>query len=209
MKRVPFLLAGARPLVTVMILALLGCPGGGSTQPETGTLKVVVTIDGSPAQGIAVTANGPGSQQGGSLAGTSDVNGVVEWMEVEVGTYAVHLEQPLPSGVTFPETTKIVTVSASGVVTVVFEGTSALGTIQGTVTIDGQGAAGVTVTIDGPDTAVATTDAGGSYTFVNLQAGSYTVTISDFPGGVTFGATSKPVTLSPGGVATVEFIGTS
>ena len=80
------------------------------------------------------------------------------------------------------------------------------GSITGTVTIDGTGAAGVTVTLSGGKTA--TTAATGQYTIADVAAGAYTVTISGQPADVAFPATSvAALIVTTGQVVTVHFAG--
>ncbi|MGD8322456.1 MAG: SdrD B-like domain-containing protein, partial [Gemmatimonadota bacterium] len=80
------------------------------------------------------------------------------------------------------------------------------GTISGQVTIEGVGASGITVTLSSG--ATATTDGTGNYSFDNVEAGSYTVSVSGFASDVTFSASSKAATISTSGqVVTVNFDG--
>ena len=53
------------------------------------------------------------------------------------------------------------------------------GSLAGQVAIEGQGMDGVTVTLSGGVTA--TTAGGGAYRFDDLEAGAYTITISNYP----------------------------
>lgn len=81
------------------------------------------------------------------------------------------------------------------------------GTIDGQVSIEGQGIDGVTVTLStGPST---TTAGGGRFSFANVDGGTYTVTISNFPADASFTSTSQPATItSAGQTATLNFTGT-
>ncbi len=80
------------------------------------------------------------------------------------------------------------------------------GSVAGQVSIEGQGADGVSVSLSsGATTATA---GGGSYRFDGVEPGSYTVSISGFPSEASFDATSMPVTVGEtGGTATVDFSG--
>lgn len=82
------------------------------------------------------------------------------------------------------------------------------GSIEGSVTVgSGSPLGGVTATLD-PGGQSVETNADGSFTFADLAPGSYTVTISGFPSGVTFPSPSRPVTVPPaGGAARVDFVG--
>ena len=81
------------------------------------------------------------------------------------------------------------------------------GTIDGQVSIEGQGIDGVTVTMSsGPST---TTSGGGRFSFANVDGGTYTLTISNFPADASFTSTSQPATITTAGqTATVNFTGT-
>ena len=81
------------------------------------------------------------------------------------------------------------------------------GSVAGTVTIDGAGAAGVTVTLSSGKTA--TTGATGTYTIADVAAGAYTVTISGAPTDVAFptGLTQAAGVATAGQVVTVNFAG--
>ncbi len=80
------------------------------------------------------------------------------------------------------------------------------GSVAGQVSIEGQGADGVSVTLSsGATTATA---GGGSYRFDDVEPGSYTVSISGFPAEASFDATSMPVTVGEsGGTTTANFSG--
>ena len=81
-----------------------------------------------------------------------------------------------------------------------------VGSIAGTVTIEGTGIDGVSVDLsNGSSTA---TSGGGSFRFDNVEGGAYTVTISGYPSDATFDATSAAATISADGQsATVNFTG--
>lgn len=81
------------------------------------------------------------------------------------------------------------------------------GSITGQVLIEGQGIDGVTVSLDGG--ATATTAGGGHFSFRGVEAGSYTVAISNFPADAAFPSTSQPATISANGSAvSLTFAGT-
>ena len=84
-----------------------------------------------------------------------------------------------------------------------------IGSIQGTVTVEGEGLDGVSVSLGGGGSGSATTSGGGNYSFPNLEAGQYTVTISGFPADVEFDQTSGNTTVATAGRAQViDFGGT-
>lgn len=76
-------------------------------------------------------------------------------------------------------------------------------TIQGTVTLDGEPAEGVTVTLSG-DASGSVETSGGSYAFEGLGPGTYTVTVTP-PAGTSCTPTSHDVTLEAGDAETEDF----
>ena len=82
-----------------------------------------------------------------------------------------------------------------------------VGTIDGQVSVEGQGVDGVTVTMS---TGAATTTAnGGRFSFASVDGGTYTVTISNYPADASFASTSQPASIATDGqTATVYFDGT-
>ena len=82
-----------------------------------------------------------------------------------------------------------------------------VGSITGTVSIEGTGIDGVSVNLSNGNTT--TTSGGGAYRFDNVEGGAYTVTISGYPDDADFDATSAAVTISSAGQsATANFSGT-
>lgn len=80
------------------------------------------------------------------------------------------------------------------------------GSIEGTVTIEGTGADGVTVTLN--DGMTTTTAGGGAYRFAGVEGGAYTVTISGYPSDANFDATQASATIaSANQVVQVNFSG--
>ena len=81
-----------------------------------------------------------------------------------------------------------------------------MGSISGTVTVEGTGLDGVTVSLSSG--ASATTSGGGSYSFTGVAAGSHTVMISNFPAGAEFSQTTGTANITTDGqVAVVDFSG--
>ncbi len=72
-----------------------------------------------------------------------------------------------------------------------------VGTISGTVTIEGTAVAGVAATLSSG--ATATTGAGGDFSFTGVEAGTYTVTISGYPEDATFAQATQSATISTDG----------
>ncbi len=81
------------------------------------------------------------------------------------------------------------------------------GTIDGLVSVEGQGLDGISVTLS--NGAVATTANGGMFRFDGVEAGAYTVTIGNYPDDASFAQTSLPATIATDGeTLTVNFPGT-
>ncbi len=81
------------------------------------------------------------------------------------------------------------------------------GSIDGLVSIEGQGADNISVSLS--NGASATTANGGMFRFDGVEAGTYTVTISNYPADATFNQTSATATIATEGQAvTVNFPGT-
>ena len=81
------------------------------------------------------------------------------------------------------------------------------GSIDGLVSVEGQGQDGISVTLS--NGAVATTANGGMFRFDGVEAGAYTVTISNYPDDASFPQTSSPATIATDGeTVTVNFPGT-
>ncbi|MDE2985685.1 MAG: carboxypeptidase regulatory-like domain-containing protein, partial [Gemmatimonadota bacterium] len=80
------------------------------------------------------------------------------------------------------------------------------GSIDGLVSVEGQGVDGVSVTLSNGATAI--TANGGMYRFDGVEAGAYTVTISNYPDDATFDQTSSAATIATDGEnVTVNFPG--
>ena len=81
------------------------------------------------------------------------------------------------------------------------------GSIDGLVSIEGQGVDGVSVTLSNGGSAI--TANGGMYRFDNVEAGAYTVTISNYPDDASFNQTSAAAAIATDGeTVTVNFPGT-
>ena len=81
------------------------------------------------------------------------------------------------------------------------------GSIDGLVSIEGQGVDGISVNLS--NGATATTANGGMYRFDGVEAGAYTVTISNYPDDASFNQTSAAATIATDGEnVTVNFPGT-
>ena len=83
-----------------------------------------------------------------------------------------------------------------------------VGTVSGTVSVEGSGLAGVNVNLRAASQS-ATTGSSGGYSFANVPAGTHSVQISGAPADVDFTSTAMPVTIATSGqMATADFNGT-
>ena len=125
--------------------------------------------------------------------------GQFTFSNVPAGSYTITISghSPAAAFLSLGETTTITT--AGQVATVNFAGslirTSA---IIGSVTSAAGGLEGVTVTMGSPDTRVLITDADGQFSAVGLLSGTYTITITGVPDGMTCGTTTQNLTVAPG-----------
>ena len=84
-----------------------------------------------------------------------------------------------------------------------------VGTVSGTVSVEGSGLAGVTVNLSGAASQSAATGSSGGYSFDNVPAGTHSVQISGAPAEVDFASTATAVTIATSGqTATADFSGT-
>jgi len=176
---------------------------------------VTVNFDGTYVRtsGISgsVSAGGKGLAGVKVSIGASSVNtganGIYGFTGLRAGTYTVTISGFDAGQYTFASTTATVTVGVGETKLADFTGQLlATAKISGKVTIDGAAAAGVTATLS--TGAVATTDAAGAYSFSNLTAGNYTVTISGYPADAQFTSVAKPVVItSAGSTVTADFAG--
>ena len=90
--------------------------------------------------------------------------------------------------------------------TVPQDGIAPVGTISGSVTIEGSAAVGVTATVSSGVSAVV--DSVGEFSFERVEAGTYSVAISGFPEDATFVQSTRSATISADGQnATLSFVG--
>ncbi len=83
-----------------------------------------------------------------------------------------------------------------------------VGTVSGSVQVEGAGLAGVTVQLAGATSQSTTTGSDGSYSFANVVEGNYSITLSGIPGDVVFSNTTQSVSIATDGqVATADFNG--
>ncbi len=171
---------------------------------RTSAILGSVAAGGKGIAGVKVALTGANTS-GASV--NTDANGQYAFTGLRAGTYTVTISGFDAAQYTFASSTASVTVGAGQSQVASFNGTLvATAKITGTVKIDGAAAAGVTATLS--TGATTTTDAAGAYTFSNLTAGSYTVTISGFAADATFESVAKSVTISAAGsTVTANFEG--
>ena len=163
---------------------------GAVTVDNVGTAGITVTLGGAA---VAATETGPG--------------GAYTFTNLTPGAYTVTVTAP--ANVTFGTSVKPITVGEgdNGVVNFAGEGPPEAATISGSVTVDNVGMAGVAVALTGPEAAATVTGAGGVFSFANLTAGVYTVTITA-PAETTFAdGLAKGVTVAAGENGVVDFAG--
>ena len=129
-----------------------------------------------------------------------------------MGDYTVEVSGFDSDEVGFSSTATAVSVATGESKIVSFDGTFLrTSSMSVSVSVEGEGLAGVTVSLSGGPDAVsetATTDAGGQYAFSRLRAGDYTVAISGYDTDeYNFEITSQDVPVAPGETANVAFEG--
>ncbi len=206
MKLLRFLLLAA---LVAMPLTACDDDNGNGTQAVVGTVTGTVTAEGDGLSGVSVTLSGATSQ-----SATTGSGGTYTFTNVESGSYSVSIDASSAPDVSFSQTAKTTSITTDGQTqTVDFAGQYIrTASIVGSVTASGAPLASVAVTVSGgPDGTPKSdvTNAGGEYAVTGLRAGTYTVTISDVPTGVSFTSLSKSVTVNTGETKTAVFAGTA
>jgi len=205
MKHLKYLLMAA--LVAMPLTACDEDDGPIIEPTPTGTITGTVSAEGAGLSGVSVTMVGATT-----LSATTGANGAYTFTNVEAGSYGIAIDASNHPAVSFSVTSKTTSITSQGQTsTVDFSGsyirTAAL---LGSVTASGAPLAGVSVSVTGgPDNVTnnSVTNAGGEYSATGLRAGTYSVTISNLPTGVTFTATTQSVTLATGESKTAHFPG--
>jgi Carboxypeptidase regulatory-like domain len=195
-----------QPYTCTMPLAVETYATGSNATPEA---TITSPMDGAGVyEGAMVTFSGTGTDlEDGTLTGASLV-----WessIDGQIGTGETFQRDDLSLGV-HTITLRVIdsngaTATATAQLNVLQQGSYA--SIDGTVTYAGEPVSGVFVTLSGAGTATTVTSGNGYYYFPNLTAGTYTVTIDDYPSGMTFPSTSITITIGPYDNATVDFTG--
>ncbi len=169
------------------------------------SVSTVVSVEGEGLQGIALRLTG----QDAVSSGVTDATGRYTFSELRSGTYTLGISGFDADQVEFPDTIRTVTVGLNEAKKTVFDGRHVrTAGIEGRVTVEGIGLAGVTVSLTGQREALTSvTDVNGGYVFANLRAGSYAVEIDDHPEDVEFENVSNTVEVDVGEVGTADFTG--
>ena len=206
---------------TLMALTFTACDEGTPPPVEppppptpVGTISGTVTIEGTAASGITATLSSGATTTTGS-------GGSFAFSGVEAGTYTVTISG-FPEDATFAQVTQSATIATDGQnVQLNFAGeyirsSSVVGNVVAADAMmsggDGQPETlvGVTVTLGGEhvmgQTTMETAEDGG-FMFTGLRAGTYTVTISDFPEDVSFETVSLEIDVGVGEVGNADFTG--
>ena len=176
------------------------------TYIRTASIMGTVTVEGTGLGGVTVRLSGMGDHQ----TATDDM-GQYSFTGLRAGTYSVEISSFDTNEVSFSSTSGAATVGVGESKVVSFDGTYLrTAGIQGQVSVDGEGLAGVTVTLMGHgEEGTAMTDAGGLYSFSKLRSGTYQVAISGYDtDDYEFATTSKSATVATGETANVPFEGT-
>ena len=205
---------------TLMALTFTACDEGTPPPVEppppptpVGTISGTVTIEGTAASGITATLSSGATTTTGS-------GGSFAFSGVEAGTYTVTISG-FPEDATFAQVTQSATIATDGQnVQLNFAGeyirsSAVVGNVVAADAMmsggDGQPEtlAGVTVTLGGEHAMGETmeTDMSGGFAFTGLRAGTYTVTISDFPEDVSFEEVSLEISVEVGEVGQADFTG--
>lgn len=197
MKTIKFLLV----MLFSIVIAACGGGGGSSPPPPPATFSISGAVSGAALPGVTINLSGTSTK-----TATTNATGNYSFTGLTNGSYTV---TPLLAGNTFSPTGTAVTVSGANTPNINFVATALGGgvstySISGTVS--GTATSGVTLTLGGDNTGSVVSGAGGTYTFGNLLAGSYTVTPSLT--GFTFSPANKAVTLAANSIAN-DFIATA
>ncbi len=205
---------------TLMALAFTACDEGTPPPVEppppptpVGTISGTVTIEGTAASGITATLSSGATTTTGS-------GGSFAFSGVEAGTYTVTISG-FPEDATFAQVTQSATIATDGQnVQLNFAGeyvrsSAVVGNVVAADAMmsggDGQPEtlAGVTVTLGGEHAMGETmeTDMSGGFAFTGLRAGTYTVTISDYPEDISFETVSVEIEVDVGDVGQADFTG--
>ncbi len=210
-------------LAALVALTFTACDEGKPLpiEPEpppdpVGMISGTVTIDGSGAAGLTATLSSGATQ-------TTNTSGAFSFADVVAGSYTVTISGH-PEDVTFPAATQSATIASNGqTVQLNFPGqyirsSSVVGNVvaaDAMMSASGSDSqpetlAGVTVTLTGEHAMAEPQETNmetGGYVFTGLRAGTYTVTISNYPEDVKFDEPSMTIEVGVGEVGTADFEG--
>jgi protocatechuate 3,4-dioxygenase beta subunit len=190
---------------------------------RTSAILGSVAAGGAGLSGVSVAISGMSS-----AGTTTDGNGQYSFSGLRAGSYTVEMMNPSASTYAFASTSASVTIGTGASEIVSFAGTLVeTASIEGWLFIDefskdnarqadledNLTVAGVSVALEGilvDDNMTTVTDANGKYSFSDLAAGTYRITLdatmTGIPGMVTFGGTNPQlVTVTTGATGTVNF----
>ena len=169
------------------------------------SVSAVVSVEGESLQGITLRLAG----QDTVATGVTHATGRHTFAKLRAGTYTLEISGFDADEVEFPDTIRTVTVGLDETRNTVFDGRRVrTAGIEGRVTVEGMGLAGVTVSLTGQkEDITSVTDRNGRYAFANLRAGNYAVEIDDHPEDVGFENVSNTVEVDVGEVGTADFTG--
>jgi len=197
--------------LTSVFLILYGCGdddngGGGPPIGAPYSISGKVTLAGSGLTGVTMALSGASS-----ATTTTDNVGNYTFIGLDNGSYTV---TPSKMGFTFGPTDNTQTVSGANITGVNFTATqlqanvyNIFGSVYAGSSTDNTGLIGVTMTLSGASSATTTTDIYGTYQFISLANGSYTITPSK--PGFTFSPASSTQTVSNADITGVRFAATS
>jgi hypothetical protein len=152
------------------------------------SISGTITRDGSPLQGVSVTATG-----GHTQTVTTNSNGNYTLTNIPNGTVGVTITPSL-TGHTFTPENRIINGPVTANVTGQnFSAALLTYTVSGTITRDGSPLQGVTVTASGGHTQSVTTNSNGIYTLTNVVYGSTNITITPTLAGHTFSPSNRTI----------------
>jgi len=194
---------------TILLLSTLSCDKGGPrlpVEPEfQGRVEGTVITDESALSGVTVRLSGAQAR----TVQTSS-NGAFLFPGLSKGTYLVEIED-------FPEDVEFEAISKSAILhqgkaaaRVDFTGAKKRdGAINGSVTMEGAGMAGMNISVSGPEFRSATTDSQGGFALDQLKRGVYTLTLSGFdPSLHSFPTSEQTVDVRSGATFETHFPGT-
>jgi hypothetical protein len=180
------------------------------------SVSAVVSVEGEGLQGITLRLSG----QDTVATVVTQATGRHTFAKLRAGTYALEISGFDADEIEFPDTIRTVTVGLDETKNTVFDGRYVRSSaVVGSVVVadamisgsdrQPETLGGVTVTLGGERAMGETmeTDMSGGFAFTELRAGTYTVTITDFPEDVSFEEVSLEISVEVGEVGNADFAG--